>query len=200
MRGSHPQRQVQNSRRHHRLRASQPCWWTYRYTVPPSILPLYSPCICSLFCSGVSHLARSMTATEIIPTARRVAYSSFLMATPRLMEPVYYVEIQATADCVKKIYDVLSRRRGHVTQDAPKPGSPLYTVKAFVPVIDSFGFETDLRSYTQGQAYPSVPSSASPPPSSLADFITTGFHLLSLSPFLFFGFFIYPIYCHPNQH
>ncbi len=75
------------------------------------------------------------------------------MATPRLMEPVYYVEIQAPADCVTAIYTVLSRRRGHVTQDAPKPGSPLYTVKAFIPVIDSFGFETDLRSHTQGQAY-----------------------------------------------
>jgi len=90
---------------------------------------------------------------QIIPTARRVAYSSFLMATPRLMEPVYYVEIQAPADCVTSIYTVLSRRRGHVTQDAPKPGSPLYTVKAFIPVIDSFGFETDLRSHTQGQAF-----------------------------------------------
>jgi U5 small nuclear ribonucleoprotein component len=32
---------------------------------------------------------------QIIPTARRVAYSSFLMATPRLMEPYYYVEISA---------------------------------------------------------------------------------------------------------
>lgn len=32
---------------------------------------------------------------HIIPTARRVAYSSFLMATPRLMEPVYYVEVNA---------------------------------------------------------------------------------------------------------
>jgi U5 small nuclear ribonucleoprotein component len=31
---------------------------------------------------------------QIIPTARRVCYSSFLMATPRLVEPVYYVEIQ----------------------------------------------------------------------------------------------------------
>lgn len=30
---------------------------------------------------------------QIIPTARRVAYSSFLLATPRLMEPVYYVEV-----------------------------------------------------------------------------------------------------------
>ncbi|KAI9288868.1 P-loop containing nucleoside triphosphate hydrolase protein [Umbelopsis sp. AD052] len=90
---------------------------------------------------------------QIIPTARRVCYSSFLMATPRLMEPVYYVEIQAPADCVSSVYAVLQRRRGHVTQDIPKPGSPLYTVKAYIPVIDSNGFETDLRTHTQGQAF-----------------------------------------------
>jgi translation elongation factor EF-G len=34
---------------------------------------------------------------QLIPTARRVCYSAFLMATPRLMEPVYYVEIQTPA-------------------------------------------------------------------------------------------------------
>jgi len=34
---------------------------------------------------------------QIIPTARRVCYSAFLMATPRLVEPVYYVEIQTPA-------------------------------------------------------------------------------------------------------
>ncbi|OAD70101.1 hypothetical protein PHYBLDRAFT_126476 [Phycomyces blakesleeanus NRRL 1555(-)] len=90
---------------------------------------------------------------QIIPTARRVCYSSFLTATPRLMEPVYYVEIQAPADCVSAVYAVLQRRRGHVTQDLPKPGSPLYTVKAYIPVIDSCGFETDLRTHTQGQAF-----------------------------------------------
>jgi U5 small nuclear ribonucleoprotein component len=90
---------------------------------------------------------------QIIPSSRRVAYSSFLLATPRLMEPVYYVEIQAPADCVAPIYTVLSRRRGHVTQDEPKPGTPLYTVKAYIPVIESFGFETDLRAHTQGQAF-----------------------------------------------
>lgn len=43
--------------------------------------------------------------------------------------------------------------RGHVTQDAPVPGSPLYTIKAFIPAIDSFGFETDLRTHTLGQAF-----------------------------------------------
>lgn len=88
---------------------------------------------------------------QIIPTARRVAYSAFLMATPRLMEPYLFVEVQAPADCVSAVYTVLAKRRGHVTQDAPVPGSPLYTIKAFIPAIDSFGFETDLRTHTQGQ-------------------------------------------------
>uniref|UniRef100_A0A7S4G8L4 Tr-type G domain-containing protein n=1 Tax=Eutreptiella gymnastica TaxID=73025 RepID=A0A7S4G8L4_9EUGL len=90
---------------------------------------------------------------QIIPTSRRVVYSAFLMATPRLMEPVYYTEIQTPVDCISAIYTVLTKRRGHVTQDLPKPGSPLYTVKAFVPVMDSFGLETDIRSHTQGQAF-----------------------------------------------
>jgi len=90
---------------------------------------------------------------QIIPTARRVAYSAFLMATPRLMEPVYSVEIQAPADTISAIYTVLGRRRGHVMSEGPRPGTPLSLLKAFVPVIDSFGFETDLRSHTQGQAF-----------------------------------------------
>ncbi|KIM70109.1 hypothetical protein SCLCIDRAFT_101752 [Scleroderma citrinum Foug A] len=90
---------------------------------------------------------------QIVPTARRVCYSSFLMATPRLMEPIYYVEVQAPADCISAVYTVLARRRGHVTQDIPKAGSPLYTVKALIPVIDASGFETDLRTATQGQAF-----------------------------------------------
>lgn len=86
---------------------------------------------------------------QIIPTARRVCYSAFLMATPRLMEPVYYVEIQTPADCISAIYDVLAKRRGHVTADVPKPGTPIFLVKAYLPVIESFGFETDLRYHTQ---------------------------------------------------
>eukprot|EP01117_Protostelium_nocturnum_P010932 TRINITY_DN3951_c0_g2_i2.p1 TRINITY_DN3951_c0_g2~~TRINITY_DN3951_c0_g2_i2.p1 ORF type:complete len:973 (+),score=322.38 TRINITY_DN3951_c0_g2_i2:242-3160(+) len=91
--------------------------------------------------------------SQITSTTLRVSHSAFLMATPRLMEPVFAVEVQAPADCITAVFNVLSRRRGHVTQEIPKPGSPLYTVKAFLPVIDSFGFETDLRSHTQGQAF-----------------------------------------------
>ncbi|GAA96852.1 uncharacterized protein L969DRAFT_87919 [Mixia osmundae IAM 14324] len=90
---------------------------------------------------------------QIIPTARRVCYSSFLMATPRLQEPVYRVEIQCPADSVSAVYTVLARRRGHVTRDIPKPGSSLYTVHALCPVIDANGLETDIRTSTNGQAF-----------------------------------------------
>lgn len=90
---------------------------------------------------------------QVIPTARRVAYSAFLTAAPRLMEPVYAVEIQCSSQTVAAVYTVLSRRRGHVIEDAPVPGSPLYRLDAYLPAIESFGFETDLRSFTQGQAF-----------------------------------------------
>ena len=90
---------------------------------------------------------------QVIPTARRVAYSSFLMATPRLMEPQLSVEIHTPADCMSAIYSVLARRRGHVISDKPLPGTPVYVVKALLPAIESFGFETDLRVHTQGQAF-----------------------------------------------
>ncbi|CAE7221295.1 EFTUD2 [Symbiodinium sp. CCMP2592] len=89
---------------------------------------------------------------QIIPTARRVAYSAFLLATPRLMEPVMFSDIECPADCVAAIYNVLSRRRGHVIRDLPKPGSPMYSVHAYLPAMESFGFETDLRTHTSGQA------------------------------------------------
>uniref|UniRef100_A0A6A7G5G1 110 kDa U5 small nuclear ribonucleoprotein component CLO-like isoform X2 n=2 Tax=Hirondellea gigas TaxID=1518452 RepID=A0A6A7G5G1_9CRUS len=90
---------------------------------------------------------------QIIPTARRVAYSAFLLAAPRLMEPVFYVEIQMPVDCLSPVYAVLKQRRGFIVGEKPRPGTPLYFIEAYIPVIDSFGFETDLRTHTQGQAF-----------------------------------------------
>ena len=89
---------------------------------------------------------------QIIPTARKTVHSSLLTATPRLMEPWYRLQIQCPGEIVSAIQPVLTKRRGHIVQDKPIPGSPLFSVKAFIPVLDSFGFETDLRTFTQGQA------------------------------------------------
>merc|ERR1711894_244168 len=91
---------------------------------------------------------------QIIPTARRVLYACMLTAEPRLLEPVYLVEIQCPENAVGGIYGVLNRRRGHVFEEAQTPGTPMFVVKAYLPVNESFGFTADLRSNTGGQAFP----------------------------------------------
>lgn len=91
---------------------------------------------------------------QIIPTARRVLYASQLTAQPRLLEPVYLCEIQCPEQAMGGIYGVLTRRRGHVFEELQRPGTPLYNIKAYLPVMESFGFTADLRSHTSGQAFP----------------------------------------------
>merc|ERR1711971_1314275 len=91
---------------------------------------------------------------QIIPTARRVLYASALTAEPRLMEPVYLVEIQCPENAVGGIYGVLNRRTGHVFEESQVVGTPMFHVKAYLPVNESFGFTADLRSNTGGQAFP----------------------------------------------
>jgi len=91
---------------------------------------------------------------QIIPSCRRAVYASQLTAEPRVLEPVYLVEIQCPEHAMGGIYGVLNRRRGHVFAEEQRPGTPLYTVKAYLPVMESFGFTADLRSHTGGQAFP----------------------------------------------
>merc|ERR1712137_515288 len=91
---------------------------------------------------------------QIIPTCRRAVYASQLTAAPRLLEPVYLVEIQCPEHAMGGIYGVLNRRRGHVFAEEQRPGTPLYTIKAYLPVMESFGFTADLRPHTGGQAFP----------------------------------------------
>eukprot|EP00894_Picocystis_sp_ML_P000571 jgi/Pico_ML_1/51088/g2176.t1 len=91
---------------------------------------------------------------QIIPTCRRVLYAAELTAKPRLMEPIYLVEIQAPEQALGGIYSVLNQKRGMVFEEAQRPGTPIYNIKAYLPVIESFGFTSTLRAATSGQAFP----------------------------------------------
>lgn len=102
---------------------------------------------------------------QIIPTARKVSFLAFLMAEPRMMEPYVFIEIVAPPDVVRGAVDstrrarslleeiIVEKRRGKITKKMEIPGTPLYKVYATMPAIDSFGFETDLRVRTTGQAF-----------------------------------------------
>lgn len=93
---------------------------------------------------------------QLIPTARRVLYAAALLAEPGLLEPVFLVEIQVPEGAMGGVYGVLTRRRGHVFNEEQRPGTPLFTIKAYLPVMESFGFNADLRSHTSGQAFPTL--------------------------------------------
>jgi len=91
---------------------------------------------------------------QIIPTCRRCVYACMLTAQPRLVEPLFLVEIQCPETVIGGIYAVLNRRRGTIVAEEPRPGTPLCIIRAYLPVLESFGFNDDLRAATGGQAFP----------------------------------------------
>jgi len=91
---------------------------------------------------------------QIIPTTRRVCYACQLTGAPRLMEPIYQVEIQCPQAAAGGIYTVLNQRRGIPQGELQVPGTTMVISKAHLPVNESFGFAQDLRKETGGQAFP----------------------------------------------
>jgi len=90
---------------------------------------------------------------QIIPTARRVLYASVLTAEPRLLEPVYLVEIQCTMDCSGGVSSVMTKRRGILNDQETVEGGLLH-IKGHLPVNESFGFTAAMRKATHGKAFP----------------------------------------------
>ena len=88
---------------------------------------------------------------QIIPTMRRVTYAASMMCKPVFQEPVYLVEIVCPDTGLGGIYSTLNKKRGHVFSEEQRPGTPMYTVKAYLPVAESFGFTGELRQATGGQ-------------------------------------------------
>jgi elongation factor G len=71
-------------------------------------------------------------------------------ANPVLLEPVMKVEIVTPEEYMGSITGDLSSRRGRIESMNSRPGAQIIT--ATVPLAEMFGYETDLRSMTQGRA------------------------------------------------
>jgi elongation factor 2 len=91
---------------------------------------------------------------QVMPTGRRVTYACILTASPVLYEPYFLVDIQVPQDAMGGCYGVLSGRRGHVFSEEQRPGTPMMQLRAYLPVKESFGFDTELRAATGGKAFP----------------------------------------------
>jgi len=93
---------------------------------------------------------------QILIPARSVFLAAQLSASPCCYEPIFLVDIQTEVEVVSKIYGLLFSKRGYVFEEIPKEGSPLVYVKAYLPVIESFGFVPELCEVTSGRAFPQM--------------------------------------------
>ena len=73
----------------------------------------------------------------------------FKQASPKLLEPIMNVEIECPEDFQGTVVGDVIRRRGIMTSNDVVEGNSV--IKAEVPLAETFGYATDLRSMTQGQ-------------------------------------------------
>lgn len=95
-------------------------------------------------------------AGQIMPCARKVFYATVLASSPRLLEPVFLVDIIVPSLAVSGVYNTLNQRRGEIHKMEERVGTPLTHVQAHLPVKESFGFIASLRKNTGGQAFPQM--------------------------------------------
>ncbi len=92
-------------------------------------------------------------AGQTMPVSRRACFGAVLMAEPILMEPIYKVQVQVPEQYLGNVYKVLTKRRGKVIDTQKREGTPLNIIIAEIPVTESFGITTELRSETSGFAF-----------------------------------------------
>lgn len=87
---------------------------------------------------------------------RRAAHAAMLLASPRLMEPVYLADILSRPEAMARVKELLSKRRGHILKEKPERGTPFMRLEAVVPVMDSLGFCDDVVGMSLGLASASL--------------------------------------------
>ena len=71
-------------------------------------------------------------------------------ASPALLEPVMKVEVVTPEEYMGSVTGDINSRRGRIEGMLSRTGTQIIT--AMVPLAEMFGYETDLRSMTQGRA------------------------------------------------
>ena len=87
---------------------------------------------------------------QIIPAAKRPIYAGMLLAGMKLMEPKQNFLVQAPQEYAGNLISALQGRRGEILEIGQE--GDLSTIKAKLPVSETFGMSNDLRSASQGRA------------------------------------------------
>jgi len=75
--------------------------------------------------------------------------TAFKKGKPTLLEPLMMLELVAPSDYTGRVMSSLNQKRGQVEGITSRPGQDV--VQATVPLLEMFGYMTELRSATKGQ-------------------------------------------------
>lgn len=89
---------------------------------------------------------------QVMTAVKDACRAAVLQNKPRLVEAMYFCELNTPTEYLGSMYAVLNRKRARVLNEEMQEGSPLFTVHAYVPVSESFGFADELRRWTSGAA------------------------------------------------
>merc|ERR1719220_2323238 len=92
----------------------------------------------------------------IWPAPRWMVSACQIASSPRMMEPMYLVDITVPQTAHSGVYSTLNARRGIIDKIEDRIGTPMTQIQAFLPVKESFGFTENLRKNTGGQAFPQM--------------------------------------------
>merc|ERR1711971_858582 len=95
-------------------------------------------------------------AGQLMPCAKRVFSACQLSSSPKLLEPMFLVDITVPQSAHSGVFNTLNTKRGEIEKIEDRVGTPLSQIQAYLPVIESFGFTELLRKNTGGQAFPQM--------------------------------------------
>lgn len=73
----------------------------------------------------------------------------YMNAKPQILEPIMKLEVQAPEEFQGAVMGQVNQRRGVIQGSSTMEG--YVTIEALVPLVEMFGYSTDLRSATQGK-------------------------------------------------
>ncbi|KAI3816902.1 hypothetical protein L1987_10687 [Smallanthus sonchifolius] len=87
---------------------------------------------------------------QVMTAVKEACKAAVLKKNPRIVEGMYFCELNTPTEYLGPMYAVLARRRARILKEEMQEGSSLFTVHAYVPVAESFGFADELRRWTSG--------------------------------------------------
>ncbi|KDQ09890.1 hypothetical protein BOTBODRAFT_116551 [Botryobasidium botryosum FD-172 SS1] len=115
------------------------------------------------------HLKMAQVTGSLYSAVKDTCRAGLLDWSPRLMLAMYTCDIQASTEVLGKVYAVVAKRRGRIVSEEMKEGTSFFTIRALLPVVESFGFGDEIRKRTSGAASPQL--------------IFSGYEMLNQDPF-----------------